>query len=127
MTEYVELHAHSHYSLLDGASSPAALAERAKQSGMKALALTDHDNVYGAVEFARAAVAQGIRPIHGAEITLESGQHLTLLVEDETGWSNLCHLITAGQHRAPKGECRVPAAMLERHHAGLIALSGCRQ
>lgn len=127
MTEYVELHAHSHYSLLDGASSPAALVERAKQSGMKALALTDHDNVYGAVAFARAAVAQGIRPIHGAEITLESGAHLTLLVEDETGWSNLCHLITAGQHRAPKGECRVPAAMLERHHAGLIALSGCRQ
>ncbi len=96
MTEYVELHAHSCYSLLDGASTPEALVERAAALGMPALALTDHDAVYGAVQFQKAAQAAGVRPIFGAELTLapEDGngdpQHLTLLVENATGWGNLC-------------------------------------
>src|SRR5690606_19715625 len=90
MAEYVELHAHSSFSLLDGASSPEALVARAAALGMPALALTDHDAVYGAVRFVQAARAQGIRPILGAELSLSDGTHLTLLVENATGWHTLC-------------------------------------
>jgi error-prone DNA polymerase len=82
---YIELHCHSHFSLLDGASSPEDLVRRAAELGMPASALTDHDNVYGAVRFAQAAQAAGIKPIFGAELTLVSGHHLTLLVENEAG------------------------------------------
>lgn len=125
---YIELHCHSHYSLLDGASSPTELVQRAAELGMPALALTDHDAVYGTPEFARAARDAGIKPIFGAELTLHDTSHLTLLVRDETGWRNLCALITAGRHNAPKGQARLPDdALLETHAAGLIALSGCRQ
>ena len=79
---YVELHAHSFYSLLDGASPPEDLLDRAAALGMGALALTDHDGVYGAVRFYQAARERGIQPILGAELTLEGGHHLLLLVED---------------------------------------------
>src|SRR5215212_5605548 len=75
--DYMELHCHSFYSLLDGTSSPADLVSRAADLGMDALALTDHDAVYGAVPFVRAAKARGIHPILGAELTLETGHHLT--------------------------------------------------
>lgn len=127
MTEYVELHCHSHYSLLDGASSPRELLRRAAELGMSSLALTDHDNVYGAVEFSQQARALGIHPIHGAELTLADGSHLTLLVKDAVGWSNLCHLITHARHNAPKGQAVLPFDTLANHTAGLIALSGCRR
>jgi error-prone DNA polymerase len=70
---YVELHAHSAYSFLDGASLPEELAARAAELGYEALALTDHDGVYGSLEFAHAAKAFGVRPITGAEVTLHSG------------------------------------------------------
>src|SRR5882757_5017988 len=76
---YVELHAHSAYSFLDGASLPEELAARAAELGYDALALTDHDGVYGSLEFAHAAKHLGVRPITGAEITLADGAHLTLL------------------------------------------------
>jgi error-prone DNA polymerase len=95
--------------------------------GMDALALTDHDAVYGAVRFVEGARAAGIRPILGAEMTLEDGSHLTLLVENETGWFNLCHLISAARLNGPKGEAALPYAVLSEHTGGLIALSGCRQ
>jgi len=124
---YVELHCHSHYSLLDGASSPEGLVTRAQALGMDALALTDHDAVYGAVRFVKAAQAHGIRPILGAEMTLADGHHLTLLVENDEGWRNLCALISIGRHHAAKGESRLPLAALAEHHTGLIALSGCHQ
>ncbi len=91
---YVELHAHSAFSFLDGASLPDELAAAAVELGHDALALTDHDNVCGAMEFARSAQAVGLRPIHGAELTLDDGRHLTLLVESDQGWRNLCRLIT---------------------------------
>ena len=78
---YVELHCHSAYSFLDGASLPEELALRAAELGYEALALTDHDGVYGSLEFAHAAKAFGLRPITGAEVTLADGSHLTLLVE----------------------------------------------
>ena len=103
MTSYVELHTHSFYSLLDGASSPEDLIHRAVELGMPALALTDHDNVYGAVSFVKTATAAGIKPIIGAEITFESGHHLTLLTMNEVGWRNLCTLITAARMNASKG------------------------
>ena len=78
---YVELHCHSAYSFLDGASHPEELAARAAELGYEALALTDHDGVYGSLEFAHAAKAFGVRPITGAEVTLSDGSHVTLLVE----------------------------------------------
>jgi error-prone DNA polymerase len=105
---YVELHCHSSFSLLDGASHPEDLLARAGELGMPALALTDHDAVYGAVRFAQAARRLGIRPILGAEMTLEDGHHLTLLAQDATGWANLCALITAARHNAPKARRLCP-------------------
>jgi error-prone DNA polymerase len=127
MTNYVELHCHSNFSLLDGASHPEDLVVRAAGLEMEALALTDHDAVYGAVRFVEVARTRGIRPILGAELTLVGGSHLTLLVEDETGWGNLCWLISRARHNAPKGQPALPPAGLIGHTQGLIALSGCRQ
>ena len=95
ITRYVELHAHSAYSFLDGASLPEELAVRAAELGYEALALTDHDGVYGSLEFAHAAKAFGVRPITGAEVTLAGGAHVTLLVETPRGYANLCRLLTA--------------------------------
>jgi error-prone DNA polymerase len=126
MSTYIELHAHSYYSLLDGVSSPRALVARAAHLGMPALALTDHNAVYGVMPFVRAAREAGIQPILGAELTLDDGSHLTLLVRDGEGWANLCALITLAHANAPKGQAALPEAALERHTAGLIALSGCR-
>ncbi len=123
---YVELHSHSYFSLLDGACAPEALLDKAALYGMDALALTDHDAVYGAVRFQKAARERGIHPIFGAELTLYDGHHLTLLVRDTTGWRNLCQLITLARHNAHKGEARLPRGALEGYPTGLIALSGCR-
>src|SRR5215212_7922822 len=92
---YVELLAHSAYSFLDGASLPEEMAVQAGELGYAALALTDHDGVYGSLEFAHAAKAFGVRPITGAEVTLAGGSHVTLLVESPRGYSNLCRLLTA--------------------------------
>ncbi|MBK9745766.1 MAG: error-prone DNA polymerase [Chloroflexi bacterium] len=97
---------------------------------MPALALTDHDAVYGAVAFVKAAREIGLRPLLGAELTLESNDHphhLTLLVQNERGWANLCQLITLGRHNATKGAALLPVHALEQYSDGLIALSGCRQ
>jgi error-prone DNA polymerase len=127
MANYVELHCHSNFSLLDGASHPEDLVARAAELEMEALALTDHDAVYGAVRFVEVAQAWGVRPILGAELTLVGGSHLTLLVADETGWGNLCWLISRARHNAPKGQAALPPAELTGHTDGLIALSGCRQ
>src|SRR2546430_9930248 len=91
---YVELHAHSAYSFLDGASLPEELALRAAELGYGALALTDHDGVYGSLEFARAAKAFGVRPITGAEGTLAVGAHDEILVELAWGSPNLCRMLT---------------------------------
>src|SRR5438046_4954361 len=100
---YVELHAHSAYSFLDGASQPEELAAGAAELGYEALALTDHDGVYGSLEFAHAAKHFGVRPITGAEVTLADESHVTLLVETQQGYSNLCRLLTAAPapHRKP--------------------------
>ncbi len=97
---YAELHLHTAYSFLDGASLPEELVGRAAELGYEALAITDHDGLHGAMEFARAARAAGIAPITGAEVTLGDGGHLTLLAETPTGYANLCRLLTA-THRGP--------------------------
>jgi error-prone DNA polymerase len=95
--DYVELHSHSYFSLLDGAVSPEALVEAAGRAGMLSLALTDHDGLYGIPAFFTAAKRAGVKPILGAELTLEGGHHVTLLVMDGTGYANLCRLITQAQ------------------------------
>src|SRR3954452_1785883 len=91
---YVELHCHSAYSFLDGASLPEELAGTAAQQGHEALALTDHDGLHGAMEMALSLKPLGVRSITGAELTLSDGHHLTLLCESRTGYTNLCRLIT---------------------------------
>jgi len=126
---YVELHCHSAYSFLDGASLPEELAARAAELGYEALALTDHDGVYGSLEFAHAAKAFGVRPITGAEVTLDDGSHVTLLVESTQGYANLCRLLTAAHARTRDGaELAPPAlepALLAELNDGLVCLSGC--
>jgi error-prone DNA polymerase len=127
---YVELHCHSAYSFLDGASQPEELAVRAAELGYEALALTDHDGVCGSLEFAQAAKVFGIRPITGAELTLEGGTHVTVLVESTRGYSNLCRLITAAhaETRSKVTELLPPALDLEllaELNEGLVCLSGC--
>src|SRR3954470_14410372 len=130
---YVELHCHSAYSFLDGASLPEELAVRAAELGYETLALTDHDGVYGSLEFAHAAKHFGVRPITGAELTLADRSHVTLLVESATGYANLCRLITAAhaQTRPPGREMQAPGdpaldqALLEQLNDGLVCLSGC--
>ena len=92
--DYVELHCHSAFSFLDGASLPDELVPAALELGYGALALTDHNSVSGSMEFAVSARALGLRPIHGAELDLDDGRHLTLLVEDAVGWGSLCRILT---------------------------------
>jgi error-prone DNA polymerase len=124
---YAELHAHSYFSLLDGASAPEALVLRAADLKYPALAITDHDAIYGAVRLSKAAQEARIKPIFGAELTLDDGAHLTLLVKDDSGWRNLCALISIGRANAPKGAACLPLTALTGRTAGLIALSGCPQ
>jgi error-prone DNA polymerase len=127
---FVELHCHSAYSFLDGASHSEELAARAAELGYDALALTDHDGVYGSLEFAHAAKAFGVRPITGAEVTLRGSTHVTLLVESPSGYGNLCRLLTAAHAgtRPKEGELVPPAldpALLAEMNDGLVCLSGC--
>jgi error-prone DNA polymerase len=127
---YTELHAHSAYSFLDGASQPEELAARAAELGYEALALTDHDGVYGSLEFAHAAKHLGVRAITGAEVTLAGGAHVTLLVESARGYANLCRLLTAAHAHTRDTTNREPTAcldqaLLEELNDGLVCLSGC--
>jgi error-prone DNA polymerase len=125
---YAELHAHSAFSFLDGASLPGELAAAAARLGYGAFALTDHNGMSGSMEFAQAAGGLGLKAIHGAEVDLDDGRHLTLLVETQEGWRNLCHVITrAHAHTRDHGKPppSVPLATLEEHAAGLVCLSGC--
>jgi error-prone DNA polymerase len=144
--EYVELHCHSYFSLLDGASSPEALVEQAVALGYPALALTDHQGLYGIVRFWQAAREKGLKPIAGAEVNLvakeqEQDHHLTLLAETQRGYANLCRLLSIGQAAPPdaaaeegwadkcwqKGHAPLSWEDLAGHAAGLLCLSGCRR
>jgi error-prone DNA polymerase len=125
---YIELHTHSAFSFLDGASLPDELAGAASELGYEAMALTDHNSVSGSMEFAQAAGALGLRAIHGAELDLEDGRHITLLVEDAVGWRNLCRILTrAYVHTREKHEPppEVPLEVVLEHAEGLVCLSGC--
>src|SRR6476469_7021281 len=128
---YVELHAHSAFSFLDGASTPMELAAAAAAHGYPAFALTDHDGVWGSMEFAHACKGFGVHPITGAELTLQGDRHITLLVEDETGYRNLGRLLTAAHSHTRDNTTRSqtqPWATLEQveeHAEGLVCLSGC--
>ncbi len=128
---YAELHAHSAFSFLDGASAPDEMAARAAELGYTALALTDHDGLCGSLEFAHAARAAGVRPITGAEVTLRGGAHLTLLAEDARGYANLCRLLTLAHAdtRPPPDRRPLPPALdrsaLAAHAQGLVCLTGC--
>ncbi len=150
---YCELHCHSYYSLLDAASAPEALVDRAAALGMPCLAITDHDGLYGAVAFWRACVARSagtpssaqnprnqqsasgnqlpatgiVRPIIGAELTLAHGSHLTLLAETQAGYANLSRLISIGQLAGSKGKPYLTIEDVARHAGGLLCLTGCRQ
>ncbi|MEX0782384.1 MAG: PHP domain-containing protein, partial [Dehalococcoidia bacterium] len=142
---YVELHAHSCWSLREGASATDELVDRALRLRYPALALTDHDNLYGAMEFARAAHERGLKPITGCEITLapdarispplhgrvergpggEVPTHLTLLAATVDGYRNICRLLTRAYKTYGKDTPMVEKAWLFEHHEGLIVLSGC--
>ena len=128
---YIELHCHSAYSFLDGASQPEELLVAAMRQGHGTLALTDHDSLSGSMEFAQAASALGIRAIHGAEVTLDDDRHITLLVRDEAGWRSLCRLLTKAHahtrdgHARNRGEPAVALDDVECHSDGLVCLSGC--
>src|SRR2546426_5689924 len=124
---YIELHCHSAFSFLDGASLPEQLALTASQLGLPALALTDHNGLYGSMAFAQQAKSLGLQAITGAELTLLDGSHVTLLAETPEGYANLCRLVTEAQLGRPDRRARgLDFAALEAGHAGLIVLSGCR-
>lgn len=123
---FVHLHVHSAYSFLDGGSRIADLVSQAAEFGMPALAVTDHHNVGAAVELRKAARQAGLKPLGGAEVTLESGAHLVLLTRNAAGYANLCRLLSEAW-QSDRLHPRVPLAALARFHEGLVALSGCRR
>jgi len=124
---YTPLWCKSHFSFLEGASHPEELVEEAHRLGLKALALTDRDGVYGIVRAHVKAREFGLHLIVGAQITLADHSILILLAQDRDGYSNLCRLISAGRLRSPKGESSVTWDEVCRHAGGLIALWGGEQ
>jgi len=133
MPGYVELHAHSCWSLREGASSTDELVDRAIALGYPALALTDHDNLYGAMEFAKAARERGLHPITGVELTMAPSEpggeetHLTVLAESVEGYRNICRLLSRAYRVHGKDSPRTEKEWLFEHRQGLIVLSGCRK
>lgn len=137
--KFVHLHTHSHYSLLDGLSKIDDLVARTKELGMDAIALTDHGNLYGAVEFYKKARNADIKPILGVEAYVAPGSrlekqsinggdryfHLVLLAENNVGWKNLIQLVTKAHLEGFYYKPRIDRELLAEHHEGLIALSGC--
>src|SRR5437867_9719326 len=124
---YAELHCHSAYSFLNGASPPDELLAEAHRLGYPALALTDKNGIYGSLAFAHAAQPLGLQAITGAEVTLTDGSHLVLLAETAQGYTNLCRLLTEAHLGAERLDPRLPLSALEARHDGLIILSGSRR
>jgi DNA polymerase-3 subunit alpha len=135
---FVHLHVHTEYSLLDGACRIPQLAARAKELGQTALAVTDHGVMYGAVAFYKACIDAGIKPIIGCEVYVaprnmsdkEHGidseyTHLILLCKNETGYKNLCYLVSMAFTEGFYIKPRIDWRLLREHHEGLICLSGC--
>src|SRR5256714_2892496 len=125
MAGWVELHLHSNYSFLDGASNVDDLVDAAAEQGMDALALTDTNGLYGAVRFANAAKERGIRPIFGTELQLLDGGHLVLIARDRQGWTSLCRTISAAQLAGEKTKPKATFDLVAENAGGLFALTGC--
>jgi DNA polymerase III subunit alpha len=139
MTEFVHLHLHTEYSLLDGACHVDELVDQAAKLGMKALAVTDHGNMFGAVAFYDAAIARGVKPILGCEIYVapasrfdktgsgieEAYNHMTLLASSDEGYHNLVKLVSAGYTEGFYHRPRIDKDLLAAHSKGLVGLSGC--
>jgi len=125
MPGWVDLHVHSNYSFLDGASDVDDLADAAVEQGLDALALTDTNGLYGAVRFANAAKERGLRPIFGAELQLQDMGHIVLIARDRQGWTSLCRTISAAQLAGEKTKPKATFDLLAENAAGLFALTGC--
>ena len=138
MAEFVHLHIHSEFSLLDGANRIKDLPVRAKELGMKAMAITDHGVMYGVIDFYKACKKEGIKPIIGCEVYVaprsrfdkEPGidkqyYHLILLAKDTQGYKNLSKLVSLGFTEGYYYKPRIDLEILEKYHEGLICLSGC--
>jgi DNA polymerase-3 subunit alpha len=139
VTEFVHLHLHTEYSLLDGACRVDDVVDQAARLGMKALAVTDHGNMFGAVAFHDACQEKGVKPILGCEAYVAIGSrfhragtgiteaynHLTLLATDDTGYHNLVKLVSAGYTEGFYHRPRIDKDLLAKHSQGLIGLSGC--
>lgn len=135
---FTHLHVHTEYSLLDGSNKITELIARVKELGMTSVAITDHGVMYGAIDFYRAAKAQGIKPILGCEVYVTSGSrfekennndtrynHLVLLAENDTGYHNLMKIVSRGFTEGFYYKPRVDYEVLEQYHEGVIALSAC--
>ncbi len=135
---FVHLHVHSEYSLLDGACRISRLVDTAIEQGANAVTITDHGNMYGAVDFYKEAVKKGIKPIIGCEVYMATrsrfdktteydrhNYHLVLLCENNTGYQNLIKLVSKSWTEGFYGKPRIDKDLLEKHHEGLICLSAC--
>lgn len=135
---FTHLHTHTEFSLLDGACRIGQLVSRAKSLGMQSLAITDHGNMYGAVDFYKACKAEGIKPIIGCEVYVaprtrfdkekvldKDYNHLVLLCENETGYKNLIKMVSKSYTEGFYFKPRVDSDLLEKYHEGLICLSAC--
>ncbi len=138
MSEFVHLHIHSEFSLLDGANRIKDLPVRAKELGMKAMAITDHGVMYGAIDFYKACKKEGIKPIIGCEVYVAQRSrfnkepnidnkynHLILLAKDTQGYKNLCKLVSIGFTEGYYYKPRIDAEVIEKYHEGIVCLSGC--
>ncbi|MBI2252277.1 MAG: PHP domain-containing protein, partial [Armatimonadetes bacterium] len=138
MSNFVHLHVHTEYSLLDGSCRITELLQKAKELKMEAIAITDHGNLYGAVEFYEKAKEYGIKPIIGCEVYLakrtrfdripkidDDQYHLILLAQNQEGYQNLLKLVTLSNLEGFYYKPRVDKELLKKYHCGLIALSGC--
>ena len=137
MPDFVHLHVHSEYSLLDGACRIKRLVSRVKELGMNSVAVTDHGNVFAAVEFYNECKAQGIKAVIGCEVyvaprtrfdrqgRLDQPYHLILLCKNELGYKNLCHLVSRAYIEGFYSKPRVDFELLSIYHEGLCCLSGC--
>ena len=136
--DFVHLHVHTEYSLLDGASRVSELIDEVKRLGMSAVAITDHGQMYGVMEFYKAAKKAGIKPIIGCEVYLAPASrkdmfevggvryyHLILLAENETGYRNLVQLVSLANIEGTYYKPRVDKELLRRYHEGIICLSAC--
>ena len=137
-SNFIHLHTHSHYSLLDGLSKVPDMVKKCKENGMDALAITDHGHMYGAIEFYKEAKKAGIKPIIGVEAYIaERGRkdkepgidnkryHLTLLAKNKIGYKNLMRLVSLANTEGYYYKPRMDKEILRQYSEGIICLSGC--